>query len=124
MPGLANDCAAVAPRTERDLTPPPADNTVALKRLAGLAKHLAETAEGERHGATYPSPVGLPASLSSIARTLGQLVASGHLTPQEIHDALHAATEQNGLLAEDRGNVTQTISDGIEKGISDGPDPD
>ena len=73
---------------------------------------MAETAKGGRHGATY-----------SIARTLGQLVASGHLTPQEIHDELHAATEQNGLLAEDRGNVTQTINDGIEKGIGDGPDP-
>ena len=105
-----------SPRTEQAPAPtgaPPTDNTVALKRLAGLAKHLAETAKGERHGALY-----------TISRRLGQLVASGHLTPQEIHNALHAATEQNGLLAEDRGNVTQTITDGIEKGISDGPDPD
>ena len=88
-------------------------NTVALKRLAGLARHLAATPKGGRHQALY-----------TIARTLGGLVASGHLTHAEIHSALYAAAEVNGLLAEDREhNITQTIADGITKGISDGPDP-
>ena len=91
---------------------PTAGNTVALKRLTGLARHLAETPKGGRHQALY-----------TIARTLGQLVASGHLTHEQINVALHAAAEQNGLLAEDREhNITQTITDGITKGIGDGPD--
>ena len=91
----------------------PLDNTVALKRLKGLAGHLAATPKGSRHQALY-----------TIARTLGQLVASSHLTHAEIHDALYAAAVVNGLLAEDgEHNVTQTIADGITKGISDGPDP-
>ena len=87
-------------------------NTVALKRLAGLARHLAATPKGGRHQALY-----------TIARTLGGLVASGHLTHAEIHSALYAAAEVNGLLAEDREhNITQTITDGIIKGVGDGPD--
>ena len=91
---------------------PTTANTVALKRLTGLARHLAETPKGGRHQALY-----------TIARTLGQLVASGHLTHEQINVALHAAAEQNGLLAEDREhNITQTITDGITKGIGDGPD--
>ena len=89
-------------------------NAVALKRLAGLADHLAATPKGERHQALY-----------TISRTLGGLVASGHLTPADIHPALFAAADANGLLAEDRDhNVAQTIADGITKGIEDGPDPD
>ena len=89
-------------------------NTVALKRLAGLAKYLAGTTKGERHSALY-----------TIARTLGQLVASGHLTRDEIHAQLYDAAQRNGLAAEDgERNITQTINDGIEKGISDGPDPE
>ncbi len=100
-------------RAERHLTPPK-DNTVALKRLAGLAKHLAETPEGERHAALY-----------TIARTLGQLVDSGHLTRDQIHAQLYDAAQRNGSAAEDGDrNITQTINDGIEKGISDGPDPE
>ena len=92
----------------------PADNTVALKRLAGLAKHLAEKAEGERHSALY-----------TIARTLGQLVASGHLTRDQIYAQLYDAAQRNGGAAEDGGhNITRTINDGIEKGVSDGPDPE
>ncbi len=55
-------------------------NTVALKRLAGLARHLAATPKGGRHQALY-----------TIARTLGQLVASGHLTHYLIHNALYVA---------------------------------
>ena len=91
----------------------PTGNTIARKRLAGLAHHLATTAKGGRHGALY-----------TISRTLGALVASSHLTHADIHPALHAAAETNGLLAEDGRNVTQTIEDGIAKGIADGPDPD
>ena len=88
-------------------------NGVALKRLAGLADHLAtKTPKGERHKALY-----------STARTLGGLVASGLLTREQIEVALHAATATNGLLAEDGDNVAQTIADGIAKGIADGPDP-
>ena len=89
-------------------------NAVALKRLAGLADHLAtKTPKGERHKALY-----------SIARTLGALVASGHLTREQIKAQLHAAAETNGLLAEDGDpNIAQTIEDGIAKGIADGPDP-
>ena len=61
----------------------------------------------------------------TIARTLGQLVASGHLTRDEIHAQLYDAAHRNGLLAEDGGhNITQTINDGIDKGIEDGPDLD
>ena len=83
-----------------------------LKRLAGLAKHLAETPKGGRHQALY-----------SISRTLGQLVASGHLAHTENHNALVAAADSNGLLAEDgERNVAQTIGDGIAKGVDDGPD--
>ena len=92
---------------------PRPDNANALKRLAGLAKHLAETRKGNRHNTLYGH-----------AWTLGQLVASRHLTHDLIYTALHAAAEQNGLLAEDRGNVTRTINDGIEKGVAAGPDPD
>ena len=89
-------------------------NTVALKRLDGLARHLAATPKGGRHQALY-----------SIARTLGQLVASGHLTHWVIHNALFAAADTNGLLAEDgEHNIYQTIGDGIAKGVADGPDPD
>ena len=88
-------------------------NAVALKRLDGLARHLAEKPKGERHSALY-----------TISRTLGQLVASRHLTSEQIEAQLLAATEQNGLLAEDgERNVAQTIADGIAKGIDDGPDP-
>ena len=92
---------------------PTTANTVALKRLTGLARHLAETPKGGRHQALY-----------TIARTLGQLVASNHLTHEQIYNALSYAAEQNGLLAEDgKHNITQTINDGIVKGIADGPDP-
>ena len=43
----------------------------------------------------------------------------------QIDAALRTAAEKNGLLAEDgHHNVTQTITDGINKGISDGPDRD
>ena len=92
---------------------PTTGNTVALKRLSGLAGHLARTPKGGRHQALY-----------TISRTLGQLVASGHLHCDEIHNALSAAADSNGLLAEDgERNVTQTITDGIIKGIADGPDP-
>ena len=102
-----------SPRTERDLTPP-TDNRNALKRLAGLAKHLAETPEGERHAALY-----------TIARILGGLVASGHLTRDQIHAQLYEAAQRNGLAAEDGDrNIYKTISDGVAKGVSDGPDPD
>ena len=88
-------------------------NTVALKRLTGLARHLAETPKGSRHQALY-----------TISRTLGQLVASGHLTHNVIHNALFNAAAENGLLGEDgEHNITQTITDGIAKGIGDGPDP-
>ncbi len=74
---------------------------------------MAEKAEGERHSALY-----------TIARTLGQLVASGHLTRDEIYAQLYDAAQRNGSAAEDGGrNITQTINDGIEKGVSDGPDP-
>ena len=87
-------------------------NTVALKRLDGLSEHLATTEKGSRHQALY-----------TIARTLGQLVASQHLTRGQISVALHAAAERNALLAEDgTHNITQTINDGISKGIDDGPD--
>ena len=79
---------------------------------SGLAAHLAATPEGSRHRALY-----------TIARTLGQLVASGHLTCDQISDALHAAAAANGVLAEDgERNVAQTIADGIAKGVGDGPD--
>ena len=88
-------------------------NTVALKRLTGLAGHLAGTQEGSRHSALY-----------TISRTLGQLVASRHLTHKQIEAALFPAAERNGLLAEDGSRaIIQTITDGIDKGISDGPDP-
>ena len=60
----------------------PIDNLVALKRLTGLAEHLANTLEGGRHAALY-----------TISRTLGQLVASRHLTHTQISVALHAAAE-------------------------------
>ena len=90
------------------------NNSVALKRLTGLANHLAATTKGNRHRALY-----------TIARTLGGLVASHHLTREQVHEALYAATVRNGLLAEDKiNNITRTINDGIEKGISDGPDPE
>ena len=63
-------------------------------------------------------------TLYGIARTLGQLVASKHLTEYQIHNALFNAAAENGLLAEDGDhNITQTITDGINKGIADGPDP-
>ena len=43
----------------------------------------------------------------------------------QIDAALRTAAEKNGLLAEDgHHNVTQTITDGINKGIGDGPDRD
>ena len=88
-------------------------NTVALKRLDGFARHFAAIPTGGRHQALY-----------TIARTLGALVASGHLTATQIEAALHAAADSNGLLAEDGDrNVAQTIADGIAKGIADGPDP-
>ena len=89
-------------------------NTVALKRLAGLGEHLATTGKGSRHRALY-----------TIARTLGQLVASQHLTREQVHDVLVGAAERNALLTDDGAqNITQTINDGISKGISDGPDSD
>ena len=87
-------------------------NKVALKRLDGLARHLEATPKGSRHQALY-----------TIARTLGQLVASQHLTRGQISVALHAAVERNELLSEDGAhNIAQTINDGISKGVSDGPD--
>ena len=53
----------------------------------------------------------------------GKIIASHHLTHTQIYDALHVAAEKNGLLAEDGDrNITQTITDGIIKGIGDGPD--
>ena len=112
--GSDSPSASEEPRSE---PPPPQPeqaptNTVARKRLAGLAHHLATTPKGGRHSALY-----------TISRTLGALVASNHLTHADIHPALHAAAETNGLLAEDgERNITQTIEDGIAKGIADGPD--
>ena len=106
------------PRSEPPPPPPlqpeqAPTNTVALKRLSGLSRHLAATPKGGRHQALY-----------TIARTLGGLVALHLLTHADIHTALHAAADHNGLLAEDgEHNITQTIADGITKGISDGPDP-
>ena len=86
---------------------------MALKRLSGLAGHLARTPKGGRHQALY-----------TIARTLGQLMASRHLTATQIRDALSAAADVNGLMAEDgEHNIYQTINDGIVKGFDDGPDP-
>ena len=71
------------------VAPPPAEpaNTVALKRLAGLAHHLATTPKGGRHQALY-----------TIARTLGGLVASRHLTTTRISDSLLVAAGLNGLI--------------------------
>ena len=120
LPELPPEWVALQPQSQGKappsnvtyLSPAAAGNTVALKRLNGLAKHLAETPKGSRHQALY-----------TIARTLGGLVASRHLTPTQIGAALHAAADRNGLLAEDGVNVNQTIADGIIKGISDGPDP-
>ena len=75
---------------------------------------MAEKPEGERHQALY-----------TIARTLGSLEASGHLTRDEIHAKLYEAAQRNGSAAEDgEHNITQTINDGIAKGIEDGPDPE
>ena len=112
LPELPPKWVTLQPQTQQ-LQVPTVGNTVALKRLTGLARHLAETPKGSRHQALY-----------TIARTLGGLVASRHLTPTQIGAALHAAADVNGLLAEDgEHNVTQTITDGIIKGISDGPDP-
>ena len=122
LPELPPEWVALQPQTQQLQAPPSnvtyllptaVGNTVALKRLAGLARHLAATPKGGRHQALY-----------TIARTLGQLVASRHLTPTQIGDALHAAADRNGLLAEDGVNINQTIADGIVKGISDGPDPE
>ena len=118
LPEAPAEWAALQPGAQHDnvvyLNNKGGDNTVALKRLAGLAKHLAETAEGERHKALY-----------TIARTLGQLAASGHLTRDQIHAQLYDAAQRNGSAAEDgKHNITQTINAGIAKGISDGPDPD
>ena len=111
--GSDSASASEEPKSKPLAPPPTAGNTVALKRLDGLARHLAATPKGGRHQALY-----------TIARTLGQLVASGHLHCDEIHNALSAAADSNGLLAEDgERNVTQTITDGIIKGIGDGPDP-
>ena len=50
-------------------TSTPVDNIVALKRLAGLTEHLANTLKGNRHSALY-----------TIARTLGQLALIIHGT--------------------------------------------
>ena len=75
---------------------------------------MAEKPEGERHAALY-----------TIARILGGLVASGHLTRDQIHAQLYEAAQRNGLAAEDGDrNIYKTISDGVAKGVSDGPDPD
>ena len=118
LPALPPEWAALQPQVDKATSSdiaylPVGTNTVALKRLTGLAGHLAATPKGGRHQALY-----------TIARTLGQLVASRHLTATDIHTALHAAAETNGLLAEDGDhNVAQTITDGINKGIGDGPDP-
>ena len=111
LPDLPPEWVTLQPQKVSTITT--VGNTVALKRLAGLAKHLAATPKGGRHQALY-----------TIARTLGQLVASGHLTHAEIHNALYAAADVNGLLAEDRErNVTQTITDGVIKGIGERPRP-
>ena len=117
LPKLPAEWVALQPpleATPNDITYLPiTGNTVALKRLDGLARHLAATPKGGRHQALY-----------SIARTLGQLVAPSHLTHYEIHNTLFDAAAANGILAEDGDrNVTQTITDGINKGIADGPDP-
>ena len=112
LPELPPEWVTLQPQTQQ-LQVPTVGNTVALKRLTGLARHLAETPKGSRHQALY-----------TIARTLGGLVASRHLTPTQIGAALHAAAERNGLLAEDGDhNIHQTIVQGINKGIGDGPDP-
>ena len=121
LPELPPEWVALQPQSQDKATPsnvtylsPAAvGNTVALKRLDGLARHLAATPKGGRHQALY-----------TIARTLGGLVASRHLTHIEVSNALYVAAEQNGLLAEDGNrNIGQTIADGITKGIDDGPDP-
>ena len=111
--GSDSASASEEPKSKPLAPPPTAGNTVALKRLSGLSRHLAATPKGGRHQALY-----------TIARTLGGLVVSGYLTHDDIHHALHAAADSNGLLAEDGDrNITQTIADGIAKGIDDGPDP-
>ena len=120
---LPPEWAALTPQQQPDdnvvYLPQPAtqtatNNTVALKRLHGLTQHLANTTKGNRHRSLY-----------TIARTLGQLAASNHLTTQQIETALHQAATTNGLLQEDgTRNITQTITDGITKGIQDGPDPE
>ena len=93
----------------------PAAVTVnAEKRLAKAAEYLADLGEGRRHSHLY-----------SLSWTMGRLVASGHLTTQQIEEEFYRAAVRNGNVADERGHtIRRTIHDGIAKGIDEGPAPD
>jgi hypothetical protein len=63
-------------------------------------------------------PGGRNAALNHAAWTLGHWVAAGALEQGEVEDALYAAAERNGLLADDGPRQTwATIRSGLSKGL-------
>ena len=61
---------------------------------------------------------GRNAALNGAAWTLGHWVAAGALGQAAVEDALYAAAEQNGLVAEDGPRQCwATIRSGLSKGL-------
>ena len=79
----------------------------ALAYMDGVLRNLA--------GATQP---GRNNALNGAAWTLGHWVAAGALDQREVEDALYAAAEQNGLVADDGARQCwATIRSGLSKGL-------
>lgn len=91
-------------------TPNPtgANEAYALAALNSEANALASASQGGRNNA-----------LNISAMKLGQLVASGHLTRDQVFAALYAACQSNGLMAEDGPRSFEaTFNSGYEAGLN------
>jgi hypothetical protein len=65
------------------------------------------------------------AALNHAAWTLGRWVAAGALEQAEVEDALYAAAERNGLVADDGPRQCwATIRSGLAAGLQQPIDPD
>lgn len=75
------------------------------RRMLGVIRRLEQTQPGQRHAGLYWA-----------ARMAGGMVDAGMVSRDVAQRALFAAADAIGLVAEDGANVTQTISDGLQKG--------
>ena len=69
------------------------------------------------------APGGRNAALNSAAWTLGRWVAAGAIEQSDVEDALYAAAERNGLVADDDKQQTwATIRSGLSAGLQESID--